>query len=219
MRARSSADGAAGNGERARLPGVHVLTNDAILARPDPWAPLRDLAGHPDGWCLHVRGPGTSGRRVDRLVVDALALLPPQCVVVNDRVDVALVRGLTAVHLGQRSLEPGAARSLLGPDVRLGVSVHGRAEARAARAADYWMVGHVFATPSHPDEPPGGLDRVRALAGEGTPLVAVGGISPGQVGVLLQAGAHGVAALRGVWDARSPARAVLTYLDAFPRLP
>ncbi len=42
----------------------------------------------------------------------------------------------------------------------------------------------------------------------GMPLIAIGGIDPGDVAGVLAAGAHGVACIRAVMSARDPAGAV-----------
>lgn len=142
--------------------------------------------------------------------------------VINDRVDVALALGASKVHLGQRSFGEVVARALLGPDAVIGVSVHDRAEARDEHAAgaDYWMVGHVFTTPSHAGVPGRGVEWIGGLAGApgSPPVVAVGGISPDRVGVLLEAGVHGCAVLRGVWEAPDPVEAVWRYLSVLQDL-
>jgi thiamine monophosphate synthase len=46
------------------------------------------------------------------------------------------------------------------------------------------------------------------------PLLAIGGVTPGRVAELLDAGAHGVAVLRGVWESPDPGQAVRAYLEA-----
>lgn len=119
--------------------------------------------------------------------------------VVNDRVDVALVTGATGVHVGQDDLSPGAARELLGPDAVLGLSTHSVEQARAAGAApvDYVAIGPVFETRTKPAaERPVGLDGVRAARSVVTkPLVAIGGIELGRAKDVLDAGADALAVI------------------------
>jgi thiazole tautomerase (transcriptional regulator TenI) len=45
------------------------------------------------------------------------------------------------------------------------------------------------------------------------PLVGIGGITPERVGMVLSAGAKGVAVMRGVWNAENPGEAVQVYLS------
>lgn len=211
------------------VPRLHVVTDDDVLARPDfVECARRVLAAGPDV-ALHLRGPGTGARRVWEI---ARALRPgprpgprggrwegrPQAaVLVNDRVDVACLVEAHGVHLGERSLPASVARTLLPAGSLLGVSVHGpRAAASAAEeGADYLMVGTIFPTPSHPGRAGAGPDLIHDIAEAGSPpLLAVGGVTPGRVAPCLRAGAHGVAVLRGVWDASDTERAVAGYVEA-----
>ena len=199
------------------LPPLHAVTDDSLLARADfPELARAVLDAGGQGVALHLRGRCTSGALLHELSVglheparSAGALL-----LVNDRVDVALVAGLDGVHLGGLSLPAAVARRLLPEGCRVGVSVHDPEGAGAASGeADYLMVGTVFATPSHPGRTgsgPEGVARVRAAVG--VPLLAIGGVTPERVPVLLAAGAHGVATVRGIWAAARPAAAVAQYL-------
>ncbi len=64
-------------------------------------------------------------------------------VIINDRIDVALVAGADGVHVGQDDIPAAAARHLLGPDRILGVSVKTVAQAVRAQeeGADYLGAG------------------------------------------------------------------------------
>lgn len=196
------------------VPTVHAVTDAGILAAPGFLDRARQVlrALGPRG-AVHLRGHGMAGRDL-WLLADSLAPFQAESggwVIVNDRVDVAASTRATGAQLGQRSLLVGDARHI-GPSLRLGVSVHSIDEAAAAAAADWWLAGHIFATPSHPGEPGRGLEFVGALAGRGVPVIAIGGVTPASVGPLRDAGAHGVAAIRGIWGAPDPSRAAMEYL-------
>ncbi|CAA9328516.1 MAG: hypothetical protein AVDCRST_MAG11-2364, partial [uncultured Gemmatimonadaceae bacterium] len=136
--------------------------------------------------------------------------------VVSDRVDVALASRARGAQLTSRSLAPGDARRLA-PQLRLGASVHSVADAEAAaRARADWVVaGHVFATASHPGAPGRGGGFVRAVAAAvPVPVIAIGGVTPDRVAALRAEGAHGVAAIRGIWAAAHAGEAVGRYLSA-----
>jgi thiamine-phosphate pyrophosphorylase len=172
------------------------------------------------GVALHVRGPRTDGSTLYRI---AAALLPHArrtgtALFVNDRLDVALALEADGAHVGHRSLGVRVARGLLGPDVWLGASVHDAADATDAKGegADYAFLGTIFDTPSHPGRKGMGLEGLAATVGRtgGLPLVAIGGIDPGQVPDVLAAGAYGVAVVRGIWDARDTPAAVGRYAQA-----
>lgn len=204
-----------------RVPRLHVVTDSRILERPDFVALAREVltAGGPE-LALHVRGPATDGRTVHDV---AVALQSPARqagarLLVNDRVDVALTAGLDGAHLGERSLPVAEARRLLGDERLIGASVHDGERARAAweEGANYAFVGTVFSTPSHPGRPGIGVSGMVAIleAAPGFPMLGIGGVSVARVADVVRAGAHGVAALGGVWSARDPVAAVSEYLVA-----
>lgn len=175
---------------------------------------------------LHVRGPHTDGAVVYQTcagLVD-IARTTGALLTVNDRIDVAI--GLLRTpemapvggHLGQRSLPLEAARGLVGPQMLLGCSAHDGEEVAEAVAggADYLFFGHVYPTPSHADQHavgPGGLEAAVQAAGS-VPVMAIGGLEPRRVAEVVGAGAHGIATLRGIWDAPAPKRATRDYISA-----
>lgn len=202
----------------SRIPPLHVVTDDGVLARPEFAARARDvLAAGGRDLALHLRGPRTGGRLLYELAADlaspageAGALL-----LVNDRVDVALAAGADGVHLGARGMRPRDARALLGEGRVVGLSVHAAAEAEGLRPGevDFLLVGTLYATPSHPGREGAGPGVLRDFAGTGVPLVGIGGVTPERVGEVLRAGARGVAVLRAVWSAPDPAEAVRRFLQ------
>ena len=49
------------------------------------------------------------------------------------------------------------------------------------------------------------------------PVIGIGGVTPQRAATVIASGAHGVAAIRGIWDTPSPREAVQVYLDAVER--
>lgn len=131
--------------------------------------------------------------------------------VVNDRLDVALAVAADGVHVGREDMPVALARSLLGPDKLLGVSVQdARALAEAeSEGADYLSLSPVFTTPTKPDhEAPLGLEGVKALARRSRlPVVAIGGINRTNAAEVIRAGAWGVCVISAVLGAPDPERA------------
>lgn len=140
----------------------------------------------------------------------------PSHLFVNDRLDVALAVPAAGVQLGRGSLPVSAARAL---EHRwwIGRSVHSLAEAQTAKAegADYLVVGPVYATTSHPDQSPLGLEPVRRIVALELPVIAIGGVTPERVRALRAVGVAGVAAIRAFWDAAEPAVAARSMLEAW----
>lgn len=128
----------------------------------------------------------------------------------HDRVDVALALGVDGVHLPGHGMATATARRLLGKGPVLGRSCHGPGEAAAALAAgaDYVTLSPVFATASHPGAAALGLDCFagwcRQVPG---PVLALGGVEPGNLPGVLHAGAHGVAIIRAILGQADPCAA------------
>jgi thiamine-phosphate pyrophosphorylase len=143
------------------------------------------------------------------------------CILVNDRLDVALAEQAGGVHLGENSLPIQEARRLLEtspaakslpPDFLAGVSCHSleAAEFAATAGADYIFFGPVFATPSKAAYgAPRGLDRLAELCTSLTiPVLAIGGITLENAPACFLAGASGIAAIRLFQDSAEPASIV-----------
>ena len=124
------------------------------------------------------------------------------CYIVNDRADIAMALGADGVHVGQDDLPVDLVRQLVGEGMILGYSTHNASQLAAAecRLADYLAIGPVFRTASkrNPD-PVVGLEGVRiARSLTDKPLVAIGGIIPGNAGDAFVAGADSVSMISGV---------------------
>jgi thiamine-phosphate pyrophosphorylase len=154
---------------------------------------LRDKSGDPRDTLL-------TARRLSELTRKSGTLF-----IVNDRLDIAMACGADGVHLGQGDMQPGTARQLAPPGFIIGVSVGTVEEALVAvhEGADYLALSPTFATFSKNDAGPGhGLRRLREIRRAiSIPLVAIGGISCGNVHEVIAAGADGIAVISAVVDA------------------
>jgi thiamine-phosphate pyrophosphorylase len=190
---------------RPPLPRLHAITDERIARRQDLDDVARELAaaGGAD-LAFHARGRALTGLEHYELA-NRLTGYPTTRLFVNDRLDVALAAGAAGVQLGRASLPPEVARRL-DPRWWIGKSVHDLAEAEAAKAegAEYLVVGPVYATATHPDRRPLGLAPLREIARLGLPMLAIGGVTPERAREVRAAGAHGVAAIRALWDAAEP---------------
>lgn len=139
--------------------------------------------------------------------------------VMNDRVDLAILAGWSAVHLGHKDLPVEAARRVFGDGALLaGVSTHNEEQVLAAEqgTADYIAVGPVFGTTTKTDaEPVIGLEGVRqARKHTRKPLVAIGGITRDNAASVMEAGADSVAVIGGLLiDGESVAAVVRDFLE------
>jgi thiazole tautomerase (transcriptional regulator TenI) len=166
---------------------------------------------------IHLREKTMSARELMAVAAELLAAgVPAAKLVINDRIDVALAAGACGVQLAWHSLPPAAARTAA-PRLRLGVSVHSSAEAAEAgrQGADYCMYGHVFPSVCKPGQTERGLQQLgEAVRSSLIPLIAVGGIEPGNAAVILEQGAAGIAVMSGIGSATDPAAAAAAYRQA-----
>ena len=130
----------------------------------------------------------------------------PTRVVVNDRLDIAVVSGASGVHLRTDSIAPRAARSIAPAGFVVGRSVHDAAEAASeAAGTDYLIAGTVFPTSSKPSGQQllgtnGLAEVVRAVR---IPVLAIGGITVERVDQVAASGAAGLAAISLFLPSRS----------------
>ena len=116
--------------------------------------------------------------------------------IVNDRVDIALACDADGVHLGQEDLPLHAARKLMGERI-IGISTHDIEQAKEAEelGADYIGFGPMFGTTTkETGYTARGLDLLRQVReAVKIPIVAIGGITEGNVKQVWQAGADSAA--------------------------
>lgn len=193
---------------------LYLITDRHLAADGDLPALLgRALRGVPPGAIgVQLREKDLGAGALIKLAQEVLAVTRPAGVplLINDRVDVALAVEADGVHLAGHSLPAAEARALLGPDRYLAASTHDLAQATAAQTGgcDFAVFGPVFQTPSKARYgPPVGLDGLReacaALAP--FPLLALGGVAPGNAPDCRAAGAAGVSVIRAVLAAPDPA--------------
>lgn len=124
--------------------------------------------------------------------------------IVNDNVDIALAMDADGVHVGQSDMEALNVRAKLGPDKIIGVSAQTVEQALLAEkhGADYLGVGAVFPTGSKADAEEVSFDTLKAICqAVSIPVVAIGGISRGNVARLAGSGICGVAVISAIYGA------------------
>ena len=136
--------------------------------------------------------------------------------ILNDRPDIAAKTGCDGAHIGAEDMPYEEARRLMGADAIIGVtckaSRHLAMEAAEA-GASYVAFGAFFPTGTKEGTVPADPEILEWWSGlMETPCVAIGGIMPGNCGVLVQAGADFICAASGVWShTEGPAAAVKAY--------
>ncbi len=156
---------------------------------------LRDKTGH-------ARALAEAGRAL-------LARLRPLGVplLVNDRIDVAHAIEADGVHVGQDDLPPAVARTILGPQAIIGLSITAAAELGTVdTAVDYVGLGPLFPTGTKADAAPalgetGFATLRRSIA---RPVVAIGGITLDNTARTIAAGADGIAVVSAICASEDP---------------
>lgn len=137
--------------------------------------------------------------------------------IVNDRVDVALAVGAEGVHLGQSDVPCGIARSLMGPDAIIGLSVENLDQVCSSSGleVDYLGVSPVFSTSTKTDTAaPFGLDGLRrAVALSAFPCVGIGGINASNAPGVMACGVAGIAVVSAIMDSPDPSAAASELIE------
>jgi len=203
-----------------------VLADTAVLRGRDP-VPVCRAAVSGGATLVQLRAKDESPREAAAIARVLVAALPVP-VIVNDRVDVALVAAAAGAHLGQDDVPLDALRLQVPGGFLLGISVGSDREADRARhwPADYWSIGPCYATGNKADAGPllgaAGFAALARLAPAGVPVIGIGGITAGNAAPLVAAGAAGVAvigAVLGAGDPAAAARALRAAVDGPSRSP
>jgi len=125
--------------------------------------------------------------------------------IVNDRVDVAMLCNADGVHLGQEDLPLEVGRRLLGNKI-IGISTHNIEQARQAQTggADYIGFGPMFGSQTKDTGYSArGVDMLTEIRATVTiPIVAIGGINEQNVSQVWRAGADSAAIISDILASR-----------------
>ena len=134
--------------------------------------------------------------------------------------DVTLAKAVAAdgVHLGPDHTDPGSVRHELGTDAIIGLSCLAsveRAAAAAAAGASYVSFGAFFKSPTKPLAGHASVDLLRQTAALGIPRVAIGGITPDNGKLLVDASADFIASVSAIFGAADVRAAAQRFTDLY----
>jgi thiamine-phosphate pyrophosphorylase len=199
----------------AQLVRLMLVTDDTMVGGRD-LVLLAQAAERGGVTSVQLRLKQATARELSQLV-RALVQTLRIPVLVNDRPDIALAAGAAGAHLGPDDMPIGLARRIVPPGFVLGASVGSEMDAATAGGADYWGIGPWRATPTKADAGIGlgvdGFSRLLRLAG-GKPAIAVGGVVPEDVPMVLRSGGKGVAVVSGILGADDVEEAARRYRKA-----
>lgn len=199
----------------SRIGGLYAIVDDSAS---NPLELARQIL---EGRCriLQLRAKNLPARDFVALAREIVKLCNKHnaFIIINDRVDVAMLAGAHGVHLGQDDLPLREARRLMGPDKRIGISTHNVEEALQAEqeGADYIGFGPLFGTKSKKDaQDKKGLQALEAVKRKVTiPIIAIGGINENNTPSAINAGASGVAIISAIADAPDVKKATSAIID------
>ena len=197
--------------------GLYLITPE----EPDTARLLARVAAVlPQTTWLQYRQKGADGarRHAQAAALQALCAQAGVPLIVNDDVALAAAIGAAGVHLGDEDGDLAAARTQLGAPAIIGAScydAHARAERAVAAGASYVAFGAFFPTTSKVTTRRAKPALLAEAAALGVPRVAIGGITPDNMGPLVAAGADLVAVIGGVFEAAAPLAAALAYRQRF----
>jgi len=141
--------------------------------------------------------------------------------IINDDVDAAMAIGADGLHIGQDDMDARAARTMIGPDMILGLSAETQALAAAVDPAftDYAGIGPVFATYTKIDHKPplgvAGLSRLVSVCR--VPSVAIGGLKAEHIEDVIKTGADGIAVVSAICGTPDPFASALAFSKAIAK--
>ncbi len=152
---------------------------------------------------IQYREKNKSTREMIREALSIKAMCKDRAIfIVNDRVDVALAVDADGVHIGQDDMPFETARSLLGKEKIIGLTVHNVEEAVHAEniGADNIGLSPIFATSTKKDAGNAcGINMVENVRKNVLlPIVAIGGINRENVEDVIKAGADAAVAISAV---------------------
>jgi thiamine-phosphate pyrophosphorylase len=182
---------------------VRVVQITALVEVPadELFARIDGATRAPGEFAVELRDPELDGRQLYELGLELRrrtrrvgALL-----LVNDRLDLAMLLEADGVHLGRRSVAVSEARAFCGEHAWVSVSAHADDDVDRAvlRGASAVVLAPIFASPEK-GAPLGveALERARGKLPEGMALWALGGVTPDNAASCFAAGADAVAAIR-----------------------
>jgi thiamine-phosphate pyrophosphorylase len=197
-----------------RLGGLYAVTPDITDTADLVARVAAALAGGASAIQYRNKAADPALQRAQAAALARVHALRGGLYIVNDDAALAAAVGADGVHVGEDDGSIAAARELLGPDRIIGVSCYDdleRARAGVAAGADYVAFGSFFLSSVKPGARRAPVALLERSASLGVPVVAIGGITAENAGVLRDAGAYAVAVISAVFqapDVEAAARAI-----------
>lgn len=205
-----------------RIAGLYAIADSSYLAPPDfVIAAGAALAGGARVLQYRDKLSDAAQRAATARALNDLCREHGVPLIINDDVMLAAAIGAAGVHLGRDDADIRAARAVLGESAVIGLSCYNQlqpAHAAQASGADYVAFGSFFASRTKPQAVPATLALLHtARATINIPIVAIGGITPENGAVLIEAGADALAVIEGVFNQADIRAAAERYARLFKK--
>ncbi|PEP93637.1 thiazole tautomerase TenI [Bacillus toyonensis] len=193
---------------------VHVISNGHM-----PFEELVNVAMQIESEIdyLHIREREKSTKELYEGVESLLKKgFPASKLVINDRIDIAILLNIPRVQLGYRSADVRLVKEKFSY-LHVGYSVHSLEEAIVAfkNGADSLVYGHVFPTDCKKGVPARGLEEISDIAScLSIPITAIGGITPENTVDVLTNGVSGIAVMSGIVSSSNPYSKAKSYKES-----
>ncbi|AFU11431.1 Thiamine-phosphate diphosphorylase [Bacillus thuringiensis MC28] len=166
---------------------------------------------------LHIREREKSTKELYEGVESLLKKgFPASKLVINDRIDIAILLNIPRVQLGYRSADVRLVKEKFSY-LHVGYSVHSLEEAIVAfkNGADSLVYGHVFPTDCKKGVPARGLEEISDIAScLSISITAIGGITPENTVDVLTNGVSGIAVMSGIVSSSNPYSKAKSYKES-----
>ncbi|KAB2387720.1 thiazole tautomerase TenI [Bacillus toyonensis] len=166
---------------------------------------------------LHIREREKSTKELYEGVESLLKKgFPASKLVINDRIDIAILLNIPRVQLGYRSADVRLVKEKFSY-LHVGYSVHSLDEAIVAfkNGADSLVYGHVFPTDCKKGVPARGLEEISDIAScLSISITAIGGITPENTVDVLTNGVSGIAVMSGIVSSSNPYSKAKSYKES-----
>ncbi|MEJ2109823.1 MAG: thiamine phosphate synthase [Acidobacteriota bacterium] len=186
-----------------KFPPVYPITDKRLARKDNHCCILKELI-RGGATLVQIRDKSTPTNELfgDLIHCVEYSIRRGTTLILNDRCDIVLSCGASGVHLGQDDLDPRVAQTILDSNHIIGYSTHSISQVRTASLlpVQYIGFGPVFETSTKENaEPAAGVELLREACRQSkVPVVAIGGITLGNIDRVLAAGAASAAVISSI---------------------
>jgi len=188
---------------------LYYVTNQDEFSSEDEFYSFVEMALSGGVTAIQLRYKKNTGKKFLETAINLKKITSKYKVplIINDRIDIALLSNADGVHLGQSDIPIEYAKKLMGKNSIIGISANTVEKAVNAEksGADYIGVGAIFQTSSKDDALVITKDEIKNISKSiKLPLVAIGGISEKNIPLLPNKIFSGIAVISALQNSKFP---------------